>query len=331
MERTKGPRVEWVFWVVAIPAIILGYAALTRRDGETYIGRLLRMLGRGLALGCLALIAAIGGLVAALFLAGTATQNAVAATLIAAFVIGGLGYWWLNVRRRAAKAAEVRGGPVMVKPPQQDEAPPRRTWLRYAGWSAAALLLVLAGVVYLAIQDAPATTGLGHDAPELEARLPTAVRGRQLTSWSQTGHHWLTSVFDGDDAFEVDYLAAGNELTHLRFAFAGRSRPEDPPYFVTAISRTPGSEEYDYALFLMMGAAGVEPEEYLADARWDTIYIGETLVRVGTASMLPQDEHQRGKPYFLELDAYAYLIVTDDEPWAREALGDVIQRASADS
>ena len=48
--------------------------------------------------------------------------------------------------------------------------------------------------------------------------------------------------------------------------------------------------------------------------------IGGKEVFVGSPAMLRQSEHQRGTPYLYQTDDTMFLIITDDEAWAREAL-----------
>ena len=44
-------------------------------------------------------------------------------------------------------------------------------------------------------------------------------------------------------------------------------------------------------------------------------------VYVGTADMLAQDTHQRGRPYLYQTDRYVFLVITDDDAWAAGAIG----------
>ena len=37
--------------------------------------------------------------------------------------------------------------------------------------------------------------------------------------------------------------------------------------------------------------------------------------------MLVQDEHQHGRPYLYQTDAYMFLLITDDDSWATDAIG----------
>ena len=37
--------------------------------------------------------------------------------------------------------------------------------------------------------------------------------------------------------------------------------------------------------------------------------------------MVDQDVHQRGRPYFYETEDYLFLVLTDDDAWATDAIG----------
>ena len=46
----------------------------------------------------------------------------------------------------------------------------------------------------------------------------------------------------------------------------------------------------------------------------------ELKAYVGRPDMLRQSEHRRGSPYLYQTDAYMFLLITDDEAWAEDAL-----------
>jgi hypothetical protein len=51
--------------------------------------------------------------------------------------------------------------------------------------------------------------------------------------------------------------------------------------------------------------------------------VGGKAVWVGSTDLLVQNEHQRGRPYMYGSEALdtSFLVITDDEQWAEEALG----------
>ena len=167
-----------------------------------------------------------------------------------------------------------------------------------------------------------------HQAPELEALLPDVVAGRELARWSIQGRCGLDVVF-GEIPGGVDGLLAGSDtpidLEHINYAVAGRSNTtKDPPYFVNAASRPLDENEIDLNLALLLGgggfldlAAGFELEGF------EMRTIGGKEVFVGTDEMLEQNRHQRGRPYLYQTDDTMFLVITDDDAWAREALGKI--------
>jgi hypothetical protein len=168
-----------------------------------------------------------------------------------------------------------------------------------------------------------------HQAPELEATLPSRVAGRPLARWSVVGMCWLETILDGavdpvEFLREVDTADPARTIDplHLRYAVAGRSDvSHDPPYFVFGAARSQSDEEIQLALLLLFGGAGFDDPAVAADlGGYEQRTIANRTVYVGTADMLHQTEHQRGRPYLYETDDGMYLIVTDDEDWALDAI-----------
>jgi hypothetical protein len=164
-----------------------------------------------------------------------------------------------------------------------------------------------------------------HQAPELEAQLPEAVAGRELARWSIAGRCALDLIF-GEVPGGVDGLLAGSDtpidLAHINYAVAGRSdTAKDPPYFANAASRPIDENEIDLNLALLLGGGGFDDLSVGFELKgFDKRTIGGKEVFVGTAAMLTQNQHQRGRPYLYQTDDTMFLIITDDEAWAREAL-----------
>lgn len=165
-----------------------------------------------------------------------------------------------------------------------------------------------------------------HQAPDLEAQLPDAVAGRTLSRWSIQGRCALDLVF-GEIPGAVDGLLSGSDtpidLEHINYAVAGRSdTAKDPPYFVNAASRPLDENEIQLNLALLLGGGGFEDIAAAFELEgFNARAIGGKEVFVGTPQMLNQNQHQRGRPYLYQTDDTMFLVITDDDAWAREALG----------
>jgi hypothetical protein len=112
-------------------------------------------------------------------------------------------------------------------------------------------------------------------------------------------------------------------ITDLRMALAGRSSTEtDPPYFVHVMAIPDDPDAYDLATFLLLGMI-VGPENVEAavtgfDAQATSV--GNKDVYVNRTDVVPQTEHQQGRFYWYTTDTYEFLVLTDDEAWAADAL-----------
>jgi hypothetical protein len=175
----------------------------------------------------------------------------------------------------------------------------------------------------------------GHDLPhqstEIEALLPPRVAGRDLARWSAVGRCWLGIAVGGYpggvDGFLASINGAGNsatiDLSHLVYGVAGRSNTQtDPPYFVWAAGRPDDETEIAVATLLLFGGAGFQGG--LDTATNLTNYTHRVIdgrdVYVGDASMVTQDSHQSGRPYLYQTDAWMFIVLTDDEAWATDAI-----------
>lgn len=166
-----------------------------------------------------------------------------------------------------------------------------------------------------------------HLAPELEALLPKQVAGRSLATWSLSGACWVAFAGPGGETLkgEVEALSSGPpiDLEQLAYAVAGRTNVEsDPPYFVWAALRPNGDAENALAVALLFGTGGFRGHvSEAADLRnYDRTTIGTKEVFVGSVEMIEQNDHLRGSPYLYQNDDYMFIVVTDDEDWAEEAL-----------
>lgn len=163
---------------------------------------------------------------------------------------------------------------------------------------------------------APSPIGsLKHDSPELEAILPAVVARRSLYKWSVRGANFfgLTSPLTPDDlkSIEADLATEGLQLDDVAQAVAGRSKPTDPPYFVTAYRFG------DVQAEALPRGLGVDNPDAGA---WSQVTVGGKLVFVGTQAMLDQTEHVRGRPYVYDSANTRFLLATDDDAWAADAL-----------
>ena len=161
-----------------------------------------------------------------------------------------------------------------------------------------------------------------HDAPALEATLPTRVGGRDLATWSVAGRCWLEISID-DDAVIEEILAdtddpSALDLSHLAQAVAGRrDTSADPPYFVFAANRPESDDEINLTLLLLFGGAGFRDIESGVDLNdYEAASIGGKEVHVGSIEMVRQNDHQRGRPYVYQTDDTMFLVLTDDDAWA---------------
>jgi len=164
-----------------------------------------------------------------------------------------------------------------------------------------------------------------HDAPDLEALLPTTIAGRAMVPWSVAGWCWLHFGWEATDAQwaaevqMVDDLAI--DVADLRMAVAGRSADEDPPYFVWAVSLPVDETTTNVAMQLLMQSIGVvDQSTYLDEANFHPLTIAGKSVFVGGAKLLVQDSHQRGKPFEYGTDENLFVVMTEDDSWAEEAL-----------
>jgi hypothetical protein len=180
--------------------------------------------------------------------------------------------------------------------------------------------------------DTPETnTTLQHQAPEVEAMLPSTVAGRSLARWSVRGRCWAELVI-GDRPTEIDAFLApfdtsndpgGKALASLTYGVAGRSDTKThPPYFVFVAARPQTEGQITVALVLMFaGAAFHDVPKAIDLTAYEERTIAGKHVYVGTEAMLDQGEHQRGRPYLYQTDTNMFMVVTDDDGWAADAIG----------
>jgi hypothetical protein len=169
-----------------------------------------------------------------------------------------------------------------------------------------------------------------HQAPEVEAMLPGSVAGRSLAKWSVRGRCWAEIVI-GDHPTEIDTFLApfetssdpdGTALAALTYGVAGRSDTKtDPPYFVFVAARPQAADQISVALVLLFAGAGFHDVSDKVDlTTYEERTIAGKRVYVGTADLLDQGLHQRGKPYLYQTDTNMFMVVADDDGWATDAL-----------
>jgi hypothetical protein len=167
---------------------------------------------------------------------------------------------------------------------------------------------------------------LPHEAEELEPLLPSAIQGRDMTTWSASGQCWLEMAFPTEAGLvEISKIVEEWDVdtTDLRMAVAGRSdTATDPPYFVYVMPIPDDTDAYDLATFLLLG--GIVGPENVESAfnGFDTqaTTVGGREVYVNRTDVVPQTEHQRGRFYWYSTETHEYLVLTEDEAWAADAI-----------
>ena len=142
------------------------------------------------------------------------------------------------------------------------------------------------------------------------------------------GRCWLELALGS--ATEVESFAAaiesetGEEIDddQLLSAVAGRQDTvNDPPYLVFGTWLPADDFHGELVQFLFFTMAGsTDPGAAGRADRYTERSIGGKAVYVGTLEMLEQNDHQRGRPYVYETDDYMFLIVTDSDAWAEDAI-----------
>ena len=198
-----------------------------------------------------------------------------------------------------------------------------------------ALLLAPALAVGVALGSATSAcpvSGAGtfpHQAVEIEATLPATVAGRALTRWSVRGRCWLELLVANPadiDPFAAQFKTASNpnpvDDERLVWGVAGRSDLSvDPPFFVYAAVRPEDGAEITMAMDLLFAGAGYRDIAGAGDlSKYQSQTIAGRQVYVGTTGMLDQDVHQRGRPYLYQSDQYMFVVITDDDAWAKDAI-----------
>jgi hypothetical protein len=184
----------------------------------------------------------------------------------------------------------------------------------------AVLWLVGSGGANTLFPAGPVATS--HDAPDVEELLPASVAGRPLATWSVRGE--ATLRLWGMTADEIrrtaeTLAASGVDLEDVVQATAGRSDVgADPPYFVLAFRIPEASRD-------LLGGRAIFASGFTRDTdQWqlEDRIVGGKSVSVGPMDLLVQNDHQRGRPYLYGSTALntSFIVITDDEAWAAEAI-----------
>ena len=171
---------------------------------------------------------------------------------------------------------------------------------------------------------------LQHQSPTIEALLPAKVLGRATYRWSVVGRCWLALTVGaypgGVDGFLASLQGSGSpiplNLDHLVYGVDGRvDTTADPPYFVYAAARPQDPAEVELAMLLLFGGASFVDVQTAPDlSQYDERTIAGKDVYVGTPAMVEQTSHQRGRPYLHETSDWMFLVISDSDAWATDAL-----------
>jgi len=160
------------------------------------------------------------------------------------------------------------------------------------------------------------SAGFKHEWVELEWLLPATVAGRPLIRWSVRGadYYGMSESLTADELLSIQthLVSLGLTLDDVGAAIGGRSDVAlDPPYFVNAyrFGSLPASE-------LPRGLGIDHPEA----GAWKEARVGGKAVLVGSEAMFDQGEHVRGRPYVYNSGSTRFLVATDHEAWAADAL-----------
>ena len=158
-----------------------------------------------------------------------------------------------------------------------------------------------------------------HGAPALEELLPASVAGHPLSRFSWAGPDWIREMLGADvDAVLAEFATPESgpiDPSHLAAA-AGL----DPPYVVYAATRPLAVSEQDLATFLLLLGAGYKDPVRIDLSMYAPRTMAGRVVFVGSESMVNQDERHRGKPYLYQTDTTMFIVLTDDDAWAEDAI-----------
>jgi hypothetical protein len=162
-----------------------------------------------------------------------------------------------------------------------------------------------------------------HGAADLEGLLPLRVSDRDMAIWSMAGRDWIEfGMADRAAEFITMCETEGVDVSEFRMAIAGRRDvARDPPYFAFVFYKPVDPVANELLLWVAGGATGFKDPTWYADASvFRERPLGGKDVLVGDEAMLKQDEHQRGRPFLYETDDFLFVVITDDESWAADAL-----------
>jgi hypothetical protein len=164
--------------------------------------------------------------------------------------------------------------------------------------------------------------GVGsHDAPALEATLPTTVAARPLVVWSVAGDNFWAAVGrrEARSVVGAELEASGLDPDAIAMAVAGRADTRDPPYIIWALQfgDHPGQGLPSAAYGLLHGVMHVDGTK---GEDWREVAIERIVISVGNPQMVRQDRHHRGVPHIMFGSTALYGFITDDGAWASEVV-----------
>jgi hypothetical protein len=197
-----------------------------------------------------------------------------------------------------------------------DEAPRRSGWRMRPSWVGFVAIPAAAAVfvaVPLLVEGLGAT--LKHEAAPLEAGLPDRVQEQVLERSSLRGEDYFVSFVGLNSAAlaqtKADLAASGLTVDDVALAAALPADAEGPTNAVFA--------------FQVRGvAAATLPDSVLIDhpdaGSFTAVVIAGKSVRRGTAGMIDAGGLVQGIPYLYDLGTIRFIVVTNDEDWAADAV-----------
>lgn len=157
--------------------------------------------------------------------------------------------------------------------------------------------------------------GYPHEAVDVEALLPAVVGSQQLIRWSADGRSYFEIVRSADprnlSAIRGLLASRGQGRDDIIYAHAGRATLADAPFYVGAF-RFRGVQASTMPLGFAIAPA--------PSNRWKMTNLSGRLVHVGTTEMVLQDQHVRGRPYVYNVGDIRFIVITDSEAWAADAV-----------
>ena len=161
-----------------------------------------------------------------------------------------------------------------------------------------------------------------HADLELESLVPQTVAGQTLTHESYRGKDLFERLFGATDAdvatINAQLSGLGLTIDDVTLVSDGRYVLTDPPYFVNAM-RVKGipADQLEAQLGIPIGKGLVDHPDA---GTFTPVSLGGKQVMRGTLAMVDQTSHQRGLPYVYAVGEIRFVVITDSEQWATDAL-----------